>query len=174
MLIKIFLLLFIQSITNYIVVDISEQLLIVYNTKNSILKSYPISTSKYGIGNQANSNKTPLGKHIVANKIGYNAPLGTIFKARINTGEIATIYTDKTDKQEDLVTSRILWLRGVENGTNSGEGIDSFKRFIYIHGTNEEGLIGKPASHGCVRMNNKDVIELFSLIEKKTVVYIQE
>ena len=174
MLLKVCLLLFIQSTTNYIVVDISEQILLVYNSENFILKSYPISTSKYGIGNKANSNKTPIGKHIIANKIGYNAPIGTIFKARINTGKIATIYTDNTDKKEDLITSRILWLRGLENGTNSGKDIDSYNRFIYIHGTNEEGLIGNPASHGCVRMNNKDVIELFELIEEKTVVYIQE
>ena len=100
--------------------------------------------------------------------------MGTIFKARINTKKIAHIYTDKTDNEEDLVTTRILWLKGMEIGLNTGEGIDSYKRYIYIHGTNEEGLIGSPASHGCIRMNNKDVSELFNLVTTKTLVYIQE
>ena len=91
---------------------------------------------------------------------------------RIFTGEIATIYTDTRRSPTDDITSRILWLEGLEEGINKGEGIDSFKRYIYIHGTSEEGRLGMPASHGCIRMKNKEVIDLFKLIEVGTLVLI--
>ncbi|MFQ6092176.1 MAG: L,D-transpeptidase family protein, partial [bacterium] len=102
------------------------------------------------------------------------AKIGAIFKSGLNTGEIAKIYTDSTDVQEDLITSRIMWLEGLEAGINKGRDIDSYDRRIYIHGTPEEGLIGVPVSHGCIRMRNKDVIELFDLVSKGTLVEIQK
>ena len=92
----------------------------------------------------------------------------------INTRRIAEIYIDSTDLEEDPITTRIMWLEGLEAGINRGKGIDSYKRHIYIHGTPEGGLIGQPASHGCIRMRNKDVIELFDLVSKDTLVEIQE
>jgi len=141
-------------------IDISKQVLEVY-AGEQLVKSYPISTSKYGIGNLAGSNKTPLGLHIIENKIGADAPAGTIFKSRRNTGKLAKI----NQETEDLVTSRILWLKGIEKGKNVGPGIDSYQRCIYIHGTAAEKDIGKPASHGCVRMLNQDVIELFEWVK---------
>jgi len=151
-----------------ITVNISEQKLYLYTGDDELVKSYPISTSKYGIGSKANSGKTPLGLHSIENKIGANAPAGSIFKGRKNIGRIANINAEAGD----LVTSRIMWLKGLDIGKNSGPKIDSYKRYIYIHGTAEENKIGQPASHGCIRMLNRDVIELFDMVKEKTRVEI--
>ena len=156
-----------------IIIDVSEQKLYLIKGEE-IVRSYPVSTSKYGTGNKKGSNKTPLGTHIIAKKIGEGAKIGAIFKFRKNSGKIAEIYTDATDIQKDLITTRILWLKGIEPGVNQGEGIDSYNRCIYIHGTPEEGLIGRPASSGCIRMKNKDVIELFELVLQGTLVEIHK
>ena len=152
-----------------IVVSISEQKLYLYE-KDTLISSYPISTSKFGIGNQQDSNKTPLGKHKIAKKIGKDAPLNTIFIARRQMKKTAVI----NEEQGDVITSRILWLKGLEKGKNKGKGIDSYKRYIYIHGTAEEKAIGRPASHGCVRMLNSDVVTLFEQVSVNTQVMIQE
>ena len=156
-----------------ILVDISKQELWLIQDYR-ILKRFPISASKYGCGSKAGSNKTPLGIHMITSKIGAGADTGTIFKARMNTGKKAVIYKDKTDSEEDFVTTRIMWLEGLEQGVNKGPGIDSRARYIYIHGTPEEGLIGTPASHGCIRMKNTEVIELFDRISEGTLVDIQQ
>ena len=151
-----------------IIIDISKQKLYLYKMDNELIKDYPISTSKYGIGSKANSGKTPLGLHKIENKIGDNAQIGTIFKGRKNTGKIANI----NKENGDLVTTRIMWLKGLEAGKNLGVGIDSYKRYIYIHGTAEESKIGQPASHGCIRMLNNDVIDLFNRVQENTSVNI--
>ena len=157
----------------FLVVSISEQQL--YVVKNdSVNKIFPISTSKSGVGNQQGSNKTPLGMHRIREKIGEKVPSGGILKGGKYIGRTAKIYTDSTDIYEDLTLTRIMRLEGLENGENKGKGIDSFKRYIYIHGTNEEGLIGKPASHGCIRMKNIDVIKLFNIVSERTYVFIQK
>ena len=91
---------------------------------------------------------------------------------RIFHGEIATVYKDTTKSITDDITSRILWLEGIEIGKNKGENIDSYRRHIYIHGTSEEGRLGTPASHGCIRMKNKDVIDLYKMVEVGTLVLI--
>ena len=158
---------------NIVLINIDQQTLHLYRN-NELTKSYPISSSKFGIGNQVESFKTPLGVHRVAKKIGDGAPVGTIFKARVNTGKTAEIITTNAASKDDYVTSRILWLEGLEPGKNKGEGIDSFQRYIYIHGTAEEGRIGQPASRGCIRMRNMDAIELFNLLETGTLVNIIE
>lgn len=137
-----------------------------------MVRQYPVSTSKYGIGSEAGSFKTPLGKHRVAEKIGAGAPMHTIFKERVNTGKLAAIDRTLKGAPYDDVTTRVLWLEGLEPGLNRGKGIDSKERFIYIHGTPSEGLIGRPASNGCVRMYNRDVIELFNLVPEGTPVTI--
>ena len=93
-------------------------------------------------------------------------------KGRVFYGDIATIYTDETKSKTDDITSRIFWLEGLEKGKNKGKGIDSFSRYIYIHGTSEEGRLGTPASHGCIRMKNKAVIDLYKKIEVGTLVLI--
>ncbi|MCF8235290.1 MAG: L,D-transpeptidase [Bacteroidales bacterium] len=139
---------------------------------DSLVKTYVISTAKNGLGCEAGSGKTPTGLHRVKEKFGEGKPIGAIFKARAFTGEIAQIYTDDTDIEGDPVTTRILWLEGLEEGKNKGPGVDSYYRYIYIHGTPEEGLLGRPASKGCIRMSNKDVIELFGIIPVGTPVNI--
>ena len=156
----------------HIEVDISEQRL--YLMENSIIKaSYPISTSKYGEGSIENSFKTPLGEHSIKEMIGEDAKINTIFTSRINTKRSATIIDQFEDTDNDYVTSRIMWLDGEEDGFNKGGNVDSFRRYIYIHGTHEEGLIGTKASHGCIRMFNYDVIELFNLVNIGTKVLIR-
>ena len=156
----------------HIEVDISEQRL--YLIENSLIKaSYPISTSKYGEGSIENSFKTPLGKHSIKEMIGEEAKINTIFTSRINTKTSATIIDQFEDTDNDFVTSRIMWLDGEEDGFNKGGNVDSFQRYIYIHGTHEEGLIGTKASHGCIRMFNYDVIELFNLVNIGTKVLIR-
>jgi len=161
------------SQNQYIIIDISEQLLYLFENDTCIQK-FPISSSKFGIGNQSGSNKTPLGLHYIARKIGSTVPYGGILKGRKFTGEIAEIYIDETNSQKDVITTRILWLKGLETGVNKGGKIDSYNRYIYIHGTNEEGLIGKPSSQGCIRMKNSDIIKLFNMVSINTPVYISE
>ena len=152
-------------------VDIDKQSMIHLN-KGKIQNVYPISSSSYGTGSEENSFKTPLGKHEIYKKIGYNLPENAILKGRVWNGAIADIIKEPIDTDFDHVTSRILWLDGLEIGKNKGKGIDSRNRFIYIHGTAEEGLIGKPASDGCIRMYNSDVIKLFDLVDEKAQVWI--
>ena len=156
----------------HIEVDISEQRL--YLIENNLIKaSYPISTSKYGEGSIQNSFKTPLGEHSIKEMIGEEAKINTIFTSRINTKRSVTIIDQFEDTDNDYVTSRIIWLDGEEEGLNKGGNVDSFRRYIYIHGTHEEGLIGTKASHGCIRMFNYDVIELFKLVNIGTKVLIR-
>ena len=154
-----------------IAVNISSQELFLLN-RGHIEQVYSISTSTYGTGSKENSFKTPLGKHKISEKIGQELPRGAILKARKWTGAIANIIKNPIDTEFDVVTSRILWLEGLEQGKNLGPGVDSKSRYIYIHGTAEEGLIGKPASDGCVRMYNNDVISLFDKVSINTEVWI--
>lgn len=154
-----------------VLISVSEQELRVVKGDRT-LRLFKVSTSKRGVGSRAGSRKTPLGTHRIAQKIGQGAKFGTIFNARCNTGRTARVYTDNTDSQQDQKTTRILWLKGLESGFNKGDGIDTFKRLIYIHGTPEEGLIGTPASNGCIRMRNGDVMELFDLVQEGTLVEI--
>ena len=162
--------LILSSITDYLNINIENKTIIFVSIdaqklylikKNIIIKSYSISSSEYGIGNKNGSNKTPLGLHTIARKIGEKTPINGRMIARVFTGETSIIYLDGSRSKTDDITSRILWLQGEEDGINKGENIDSFKRYIYIHGTSEEGLIGQPASHGCIRLKNKDVIDLY-------------
>ena len=160
-----------KSLENLIYVDISSQTLS-YIVKGTVSKKYNISSSYYGTGSEANSLKTPLGKHEIYKKIGNELPINAILKGRVWNGAIADIIEGPIDIDYDHVTSRILWLDGLEEGKNKGNGVDSRNRYIYIHGTAEEGLIGKPASDGCIRMYNNEVIELFELVSEKTQVWI--
>ena len=153
-------------------IDISKQRL--FLLENSVItSSYPISSSKYGEGSKQNSFKTPLGQHVIKKMIGNDAPKNTIFISRINTKRQADIIHKEESSDDDYVTTRIMWLDGQEDGINKGKGVDSYNRYIYIHGTHEEGLIGQKASHGCIRMFNSDVIELFNKVNKGTKVYIK-
>ena len=160
-----------SNISSLIYVDIDNQLLY-FLKKGTVKKTYKVSTSIYGTGNKENSLKTPLGKHKISQKIGGNLPFAAILKGRLWTGEVAKLIIEKKDTNLDIVTSRILWLEGLEEGINKGPGVDSKSRFIYIHGTAEEGLIGELASNGCVRMYNSDVIDLYSRVTVNTQVWI--
>jgi len=156
---------------NLLFVSIENQKMYRIQSKN-IIETYDISTSTYGIGNQMGSNKTPTGLHKINSKYGHKTPVNGRMIGRVFYGQIAKIFSDTTTSKTDDITSRILWLEGLENGINKGDNIDSYKRYIYIHGTSEEGRIGIPSSHGCVRMKNKDVIDLFNEVAIGTFVLI--
>ena len=160
-----------KSFNEVLFVNITEQKMY-YIKEGGIVKTYVISSSSYGVGNKAGSNKTPIGLHKVKQKFGEETPINGKMIGRVFYGDIATIYTDNTKSKTDDVCSRILWLVGLEEGLNKGEGIDSYNRYIYIHGTSEEGRLGKPASHGCIRMKNKEVIELYEKVKIGTLVLI--
>ncbi len=130
----------------------------------TLIRTYPVSTSRFGIGTEEDSMKTPIGRFRVAEKIGHGLPSDTVFQSRVPLKA-----DDPLPPTEDLVMSRILWLGGLdEHNTNTRD------RFIYIHGTKHEDKIGNPASHGCVRMRNADVIELFDLVDEGAPVVIEE
>jgi hypothetical protein len=157
-----------------IIISASEQRLFLIEN-NKVTESHLISTAKAGLGSHKGSNKTPLGVHQVSNKYGKDATLGTIFKARQNTHRVAKILTEPGARSKaDNVTTRILWLSGMEAGINKDGNVDSHARYIYIHGTDEEGRLGKPASHGCIRMKNQAVIDLFKKVPVGTLVDIIE
>jgi len=139
-----------------------------------LLRQYPVSTATNGAGAQNGSYCTPLGRHRIAEKVGAGASLFSAFKSRQPTGEIWTPELDAANPGRDWILTRILWLEGMEPGRNQGGEVDSYKRFIYIHGTNEEHKLGTPASHGCIRMRNEDVAELFDLVKVGTEVRISE
>jgi len=124
---------------------------------------YSISTALNGIGQNENSGCTPLGKHLVRAKIGEDQPINRVFIARRPTDEIFTPALGQQFPDRDWILTRILWLSGKEPGFNRLGKVDTMRRFIYIHGTPYEKELGHPVSHGCIRMSNKDVIELFDL-----------
>jgi len=153
----------------FLFVDSDKQQIHCIDVDSSENRSYPISTSAKGLGNRKDSNQTPYGIHRVKQKIGGGQPTGTVFKSREPTGRIF----DRTDIGEDEITSRILWLDGMEDGINKGGGHDSYERYIYIHGTSDEARIGQAVSIGCIRMKNADVIELFDEILINDLVIIR-
>ena len=160
-----------NDLESLLYVDIKSQNMYLLN-KGIILKGFKVSSSYYGTGSEVNSLKTPLGKHEIYKKIGKDLPINAILKGRVWNGAIANVITEDIDTDFDHVTSRILWLDGLEIGKNKGSSVDSRSRYIYIHGTAEEGLIGRPASDGCIRMYNTDVIDLFDLVNEKVQVWI--
>lgn len=146
----------INTASHELLISVPEQrALLLYEGK--AIKTYPVSTSRFGVGNRRGSYRTPVGRFVVARKIGDRAPQGAVFKSRRATGEIML---PKNSGGRDPITTRILWLDGRENRT-----ANSFRRYIYIHGTPQESLIGAPVSFGCVRMKNRDVIELYEKLQ---------
>jgi hypothetical protein len=132
---------------------------------------YPCSTAAKGVGNREGSNQTPLGWHELGERIGEGLPEGAVFNERKYTGRV---WSGDTPTEKDFVLTRILWLRGLEPGVNQGRGVDSHDRYIYIHGTPAEDKIGTPASMGCIRMRNRDVVELFDRVPSRTPMLITE
>ena len=135
---------------------------LVLKSGRTTLAEYPISTSQFGLGSKEGSFKTPTGKFRIADKIGDGMPAGTVFKSRRPVKA-----TKKLLREEDLVMTRILWLDGLE-----GHNANTHDRYVYIHGTNHEDKIGTPAGHGCVRMKNADLLELFDRVKVGTPVEI--
>jgi L,D-transpeptidase YbiS len=133
------------------------------------IKSYSISTAANGLGSEEGSLKTPSGLLKVAEKIGDGAASGTVFKGRKATGEVwsASPSNALSQSTEDLILTRILWLEGVEESN-----ANTHQRYIYLHGTNQESLLGQAVSHGCIRFSNKDIEELFDLVPVGTEVFI--
>ena len=155
-------------------VEISKQLLSLFDEQHVLISDYPVSTSMFGTGNKDGSFKTPLGHHQICEKIGDNKPFDEVYIGREARGQLAKLRAENTQLPEDIITSRILRLTGMEEGVNKGEGIDSFARYIYIHGTADEEKISSPVSHGCVRMRNNDIIELYEKVDLNTDVWIED
>ncbi|MBI4976352.1 MAG: L,D-transpeptidase [Spirochaetes bacterium] len=158
--------------TYMIIVSVDAQSMYVIKDKK-LFTNYRVSTSSYGEGSKKRSFKTPLGFHAVKDKIGAGAKKGMVFENQKATGRISPIFYDDTNVEVDPVLTRVMPLDGLEPERNKDGDVDSYSRGIYIHGTHEEGLLGRKASHGCIRMKNDDVIYLFNLIPVGTIVYIR-
>ena len=139
-----------------------------------VCASYRVSTASKGAGEREGSEQTPRGRHVVRAKIGAGAPTRAVFVGRRPTGEICTPERFRAEPERDWILTRILWLSGLERGRNRLGDVDTMRRFVYIHGTPEEASLGRPGSHGCIRMSNADVIELFDLVTAGTPVEIVE
>ena len=139
---------------------------------DEVVASYPVSTSARGAGEREGSEQTPRGRHEIRAKIGAGAPSGAVFVGRRPTGEVCTPDMVKAEPERDWILTRVLWLRGLQAGRNRLGDVDSMRRYIYIHGTPDADAIGTAASHGCIRLRNADVIELFDLVETGTPVEI--
>ena len=161
-----------NSLTASIKVDIKQQLLCLYEGAN-IIKTYPICSAKNGLGEQFGSECTPRGQHVIRAKIGGGAALGSVFVGRRLTGEIYQPELAKQQANRDWILSRILWLSGLEKGFNRSGSVDTMRRYIYIHGAPDELLLPQPASHGCIRMFNQDIIELYTRVPVGTTVSIE-
>lgn len=142
--------------------------------KDRVLKCYPVSTAKNGPGQLKGSECTPTGRHKIRAKIGAGAPINSVFIGRRLTGEIYSPQSSAAQPQRDWILSRILWLGGLEPGLNRYGEVDTTWRYIYIHGCPDELMQGVPASHGCIRMRNTDIIELFDSVEAGCPVFIHE
>lgn len=148
------------SFQDFIYISLKRQRM--YHIVNKrIVNIYTIAGSRFGIGNRRGSHQTPVGLHSIAEKYGHGVPKGGVMVSRQFTGEICNVAHQKECVGAHDVTSRVIWLKGEDPGLNQGEGVDSYHRYIYIHGTPEEGLIGTPSSDGCIRMRNEEVMDLF-------------
>ena len=132
----------------------------------TVTRCYAISTAAAGVDAHEGSGGTPPGVHRIDGKIGAESPEGTVFESREPTGEVYNPTDENSEQDErDLILTRILTLTGLEAGVNQGRGVDSLARYIYLHGTNQEHRIGQPVSHGCIRLSNRDIIDLFDQVE---------
>lgn len=156
-----------------ITISIAEQILRLYD-RSLLMREYPVSTARNGPGELEDSFCTPRGEHVIAEKIGAGCEPNTVFVGRRPTGEIYRAEMRERHPERDWILTRILRLQGIEEGFNRGGNVDSYQRYIYIHGAPDDVCMGEPGSHGCVRMHNNDVIELFDLTEVGTPVDILE
>lgn len=153
-------------------ISIAQQTLTVLDNDSELLAQYAVSTAANGVGCEKNSGCTPLGAHIIRAKIGADAPENTVFVGRRATGEICTPELMAQFPDRDWILTRILWLSGMELGKNRLANVDTMQRYIYIHGTPDSTDMNKIGSHGCIRMRNADLIELFDMVPAGTAVFI--
>lgn len=155
-------------------VSVARQLLTLFDDAGLVLREYPVSTGKAGVGEVSGSFRTPRGRHLIRAKIGAGAAENAVFVRRRETGEIWSEAFDQSHPGRDWILTRILWLSGCEPGRNRLGKVDTMRRFIYIHGAPERAEMGRPGSHGCIRMRNADIVELFDLVPVYTPVDITE
>lgn len=158
--------------TGRILIDIGRQTLTLFEEDQAIAR-YLVSTGRNGVGELNGSGCTPRGRHRVRLRIGAGCPVGTVFRARRPTGEVYGPELEAACPNRDWVLTRILWLTGCEPGRNRGGQVDTLRRFIYIHGCPDSAPMGIPRSHGCIRMRNADLVELFDLTPVGTPVEIR-
>jgi len=154
-------------------ISIAQQTLRLYEGQ-TLVKQWSVSTASAGAGQQEGSGCTPTGLHRIRLKIGADAPINSVFVGRRLTGEIYSANLAQTYPDRDWILTRILWLQGLEWGHNRGGQLDTLRRYIYIHGTPDTEPMGQPASHGCIRMRNTDLLELFEQVDTDTLVRIEK
>ena len=155
-----------------IVVDVPTQTLTAYSPTRAVAMQVRVATAKKGVGETFGSEQTPRGRHIVRAKIGAGAPANTVFVGRRPTGEIYSADLRRLHPQRDWILTRIMWLSGCEVGKNRLGAVDTMRRYIYIHGCPDEDAMGVPSSHGCVKMRNDELIDLFDRVAVGTPVEI--
>ncbi|MBU1424809.1 MAG: L,D-transpeptidase [Gammaproteobacteria bacterium] len=155
-----------------IIIRIPTQTLELFDDNGMLLRGYRVSTGANGVGEENGSFCTPRGRHVIRAKIGAGQPENTVFVKRRPTGECYTPELGEQRAGSDWILTRILWLSGCESGFNRSGSCDTMRRRIYIHGTPEDTELGRPGSHGCVRMHNKELVELFDLVQAGTEVEI--
>ncbi len=158
--------------TRRILVDLAAQTLVLLEG-DRVRRRYRVSTARNGPGEQQDSGCTPRGLHRVRIRIGAGCPEGAVFVGRRATGEIHDAKLAEQYPERDWILTRILWLTGLESGRNRGGCVDTLRRYIYIHGCPDTEPLGVPCSHGCIRMHNRDLIELFDLVPAGTLVEIR-
>ena len=155
-------------------IHLATQQLELLDDAGELLRRYMVSTAANGAGEVCGSHCTPRGKHVIRARIGAGQPANTVFVRRRPTGEIYTPELGAQHPERDWILTRILWLSGCEVGFNRLGGNDTMRRYIYIHGTPDAAQLGFPDSHGCIRMHNVDLVELFDLVPAGTTVEIIE
>ena len=155
-------------------ISIARQELTLLDDDGRELRRYPVSTAGRGVGEQCGSYCTPRGQHIIRAKIGAGQAANTVFVARRPSGEIYTPELGQTFPERDWILTRILWLSGCQPGFNRLGSCDTMHRYIYIHGCPDSVAMGKTGSHGCIRMRNADIVELFDRVAPYTLVNIDE
>ncbi len=155
-------------------ISVAGQTLQLLDDAGQLLHQYPVSSAAKGVGEQMGSYQTPRGRHRIRARIGDGLPLGAVLRGRRPTGEICTPELMAAQPDRDWILTRILWLCGEEPGKNRGGQVDTMRRYVYIHGTPDSAVLGVPGSHGCIRMRNADMVDLFNRVPVGTPVIISE
>lgn len=157
-----------------LLVSVARQMLTVFDEHGQMLGAYPVSTAKAGVGEVSGSYQTPRGRHRIRAKIGDGQPENAVFVGRRPTGEIWTPELSEQFPGRDWILTRILWLSGSEPGRNRLGCVDTMRRYVYIHGSPDTAQMGIPGSHGCIRMRNADIVDLFDRVPCYSEVEITE